>query len=219
MKLLFKTPFDRKISVHSRRGENTYRRDFIPAETTEYDYNALPNCVVELTCDSILMVKITIGTNTGAQFNVEKFATIDGRKIEPRLAKTDIDDVQSVGGELRGNGEALSGADVIPSPSVDEGNARLTGGEERRSEGSPDGLHRDNDESSILHDRPVEGIGSVPAPVQDAGRDGLLSNEVRPSVGNVPVSGQPVLGREEHGDKTSGSGDSVYSWKQLKKRT
>lgn len=209
MLLIFRKPFDRVLKVHSRRGQHAFRERYIPAETSQYEFPALENSIVEILDGEMIYAKVPESRCKG-QVHVEKFATVDGREIEPRLAKADTDDLQSVGGVLRPHGETVPGTNVVQVSPVDAGNARLGLAEERGPEGSTDGVHRVDDEPSVLHDRRPEGISAVPAPVKDAGRDRLLGDEIRSSVGAVPVSGQPVLGREEHGNKEVGVSHPVY---------
>lgn len=215
MKLLF-WPSRKERLVRCRRGKNTYRPQTVPARTNVIQYNALPNSVVELVDQGKVIGTFDIQFNVPPKgmFTDVRPKTEDGGDFSQWSQTEDDDAVQPVVGELHNNGETVPRTDVVQVSSVDQGDARQQQSQERGPEGSTDGVHGHDDEPSVLHDRPTEGERTVSVTVENSGRDGLLSDEVRSSVGDESASGEPVLGREEHGDEAGGDSDPVYSWKQ-----
>lgn len=187
MRLTF-NPSPNPRTIQSRRGSNVYREAQISANSGCCEYNPLTNSEVELLEDGKVVGTLSIGTSIPSKAHVQAPAT-DGRSPEPRTKKKVTHNVQPVVEPERDSGQTLSGADVVQVPSVDEGNARLGGVEERRPEVSTDGVHSDDVESVVVHDRPSEGVSAVSVAVEDTGRDGLLVDEVRSSIGDESVSG------------------------------
>lgn len=200
--------------IHCRRGENTYRCRDVPANTSVIEYPALANSVIELVENGVVTGELEVQLNAPLKGHLNVVEARNGKNPSPRVEKKNNDKVQSLGSELRSHGETVSGKNELPVSPVDEGDARLGSGEEHRPEGSSDGLHGGNDESSVLHDRSTEGVGTVSPTVEDPGRDELQQREIRSGSGDESPSGESVQRREERGDEESGGSDSVYSWKQ-----
>lgn len=217
MKLQFwNSPNPRQVC--SRRGSNAYRPADVPPNATTFEYNPLPNSVVELLELGVLTGTLKITSNIPGVGNV--IATESHVANASIGAKTQvIEFLQPVGRKHDGDGQAVSRQDDLQVPSVDAGDARLGSGQEHRQEIGPDGLLSGNTGQSIVDNRPVAGIGDVHPPVNQPGRDTVQQREVRSSTGNESLPSGTVLGREERGNEASGVSHPVYRWQQQPKKS
>lgn len=223
MKLSF-WPSKNIRTVHCRRGKRVFREREVPAGTNQLEYPALSLAVIELIENGCIVGYVETHSNPNKNLQLipteefidealQAYEDAYGEDVE-WSEEEDDDDVLEVGTESGGLGATLSGAVSVSVSSVDEGDARQRGSDERGSESGTDGVHSDPAESKPVHDRREEGIGSVPSSDEDPRRDGLLVNEVRSTPGDESASSGDVQRREERGDKKSGDGGSVYPWKQ-----
>lgn len=88
-----------------------------------------------------------------------------------RPEKKDTDTMQQVGGERNQDGETLRRSVHVQVPLVGAVDARLVRKEERGPEGSPDGVHSDNDEQNVLDDRHAPRVRLISPTDENTGRD------------------------------------------------
>lgn len=200
-------------SIHSRRGQNTYRPADIPPNATTFTYMPLTDSVVELLEHGVVTGTFKLTSNIPGVADVVPTEAHVAKSRE-WLETQDDDILQPVGGEHTDHGETVPRKDVVQVPPVDSGDARLERSEEHRTEISTDGVQRVDAGSVPVENRPVEGVGTVPPAVQVPGRDELQQREVRPDAGTKPVSSEPVQRREERGHEAGGVGHTVYRWQQ-----
>lgn len=160
---IWKSRNERK--VHCRRGVNDYRPAVIPAGVTDFKYNALPECVVQVYEKNFLIAELELGFNVPDKAKVNAKAK-DGRGTCEWPQTQDDEPVQPVVGELHRDGQAVSRPVHVQVPSVDTGNARRGLTPNSGPEGGSGGVHSNNDEQDVLHDRLPQGVGTVPAPEQ-----------------------------------------------------
>lgn len=163
-------PSNKERIVRSRRGNNLYRERPVPARCGVIEYPPLAQSVIELVEDGKIVGVYTSPNNHPRKAIMKdvRSQNQNGSDFGDGLKTENNDAVQSVVEELHPNGETIPGTDELSVPSLDEGNARLEQSEERGPESGPDGLHSNDDEPSVLHDRPIEGVGTVSTSVENS---------------------------------------------------
>lgn len=209
--------------IHCRRGDRVFRERDVPANTNQFDYPALSLSVIEmLSTDGELLGSVEIVHNVNQPHTITPLQgkgdeQLDNRQPEKaggkRPTPKNDDNVQPVGGKGGPDGRTVPRPVRVQVPPVDAGDARQRSTDERGPKSGPDGVHSDAPEQKPVHDRRETRVSAISTTDKDAGRDGLLSDSVRPVVGKQPASAENVQRREERGDKTGGDSGPVHPGK------
>lgn len=143
--------------LQCRRGRSVFRKVRIDIGRYQAIYNALPQSALEVVdATGHVWSRADIRENRGAVTldfqGPPKNERTPAPESDQRSETEDDDEVQQVGGERGTDGEAVQRAVHVQVPLVGQVDARLERTEKRGSEGSPDGLHSNDDESDVLDD-------------------------------------------------------------------